>query len=114
MSNEAKVGVGIDTEASSASRVFLKILPPLTEKQGRCLEFILSYFAENRYYPTQREMAGAMGIKSNTAEMYLQPLEQKGYVRRKPRRQRNIRLTRDGLERLRLMGVKAEDLLAVQ
>lgn len=83
----------------------LKVLPPLTENQGRCLEFILNFFAEHRYYPTQREMAEAMSIKSNTAEMYVAPLVKKGYLQREPGRQRNIRLTGDALERLRIMGV---------
>ena len=66
----------------------MKVLPPVTEKQGRCLEFILNYFLENRYYPTQREVAEAMKVRSNTAEMYLQPLEHKGYLVREPGRQR--------------------------
>lgn len=90
----------------------LKVLPPLTKKQGRCLEFILNYFVANRYYPTQREVAEAMEIRSNTAEMYLQPLEQKGYLHREPNRQRNIRLTAEALERLRLMGVDVRERLA--
>lgn len=90
----------------------LKPLPPLTEKQGKCLEFILNFFAEHRYYPTQREMAEAMGIKSNTAEMYLKPLQEKGYIQRQPGKKgkgkgprRNIRLTNNALERLQKMGV---------
>jgi Mn-dependent DtxR family transcriptional regulator len=90
----------------------LKVLPPVTEKQGKCLEFILSYFLANRFYPTQREVALAMGVKSNTAEMYIQPLESKGYLMREPGRQRNIRLTSDGLERLKLLGVNVQERLA--
>jgi Mn-dependent DtxR family transcriptional regulator len=90
----------------------LKVLPPVTEKQAKCLEFILNYFLENRYYPTQREVAKEMGIQSNTAEMYLQPLEDKGYLTREPNKQRNIRLTQDGLERLKMLGVNVEDRLA--
>lgn len=89
-----------------------RVLPPVTEKQGKCLEFILNYFLENRFYPTQREVALAMGVKSNTAEMYIQPLESKGYLMRKPGRQRNIRLTPDALERLKLLGVNVQDRLA--
>jgi DNA-binding MarR family transcriptional regulator len=90
----------------------LRVLPPVTEKQGKCLRFILDYFLENRFYPTQRELATAMSVRSNTAEMYLQPLEQKGYLQREPGKQRNIRLTPDGLERLKLMGVNLEERLA--
>jgi Mn-dependent DtxR family transcriptional regulator len=90
----------------------LRVLPPLTERQGKCLQLILDYFIENRYYPTQRELAVAMGIQSNTAAMYLQPLEQKGYLLRERNKQRNIRLTQAALERLRLMGVNVQDRLA--
>jgi Mn-dependent DtxR family transcriptional regulator len=89
----------------------LKVLPPLTENQAKCLQFILNFFAEHRFYPTQREMAEAMNIKSNTAEMYVAPLVQKGYLQREPVKQRNIRLTSDGLERLRMMGVDVHDRL---
>ena len=89
-----------------------RVLPPVTEKQARCLRFILDYFLENRFYPTQREVALAMDVRSNTAEMYLQPLEQKGYLQREPGKQRNMRLTRDALERLRLMGINLEERLA--
>lgn len=89
----------------------LKVLPPLTDNQAKCLEFILNFFAEHRYYPTQREMAEAMNIKSNTAEMYVAPLVQKGYLQREPGKQRNIRLTGDALERLQMMGVDVRDRL---
>jgi DNA-binding MarR family transcriptional regulator len=80
----------------------LRVLPPLTDRQAKCLEYILNYFLENRYYPTQREVAQAMDIQSSTAEMYLQPLVEKGYLMRernknsKRGKQRNIR----GLSRI--------------
>jgi DNA-binding MarR family transcriptional regulator len=98
-------------EAPALAPGALKVLPPLTKNQGRCLEFILNFFAEHRYYPTQREIAKAMDIKSNTAEMYVAPLVQKGYLQREPGRQRNIRLTGEALERLRMMGVDVHDRL---
>ncbi len=91
----------------------LKVLPPVTEKQAKCLEFILNYFLEHRYYPTQREVAKEMGIQSNTAEMYLQPLVEKGYLTRESKKQsRNIRLTQSALERLALLGVNVQGRLA--
>jgi DNA-binding IclR family transcriptional regulator len=90
----------------------LKVLPPVTKKQAKCLEFILNYFLEHRYYPTQREVAIEMGIHSNTAEMYLQPLVEKGYLTRESKKQRNIRLTQDALERLALLGVNVQGRLA--
>lgn len=84
----------------------LKILPALTKKQGECLLFIFNYYVEYRHFPTHREIARAMGIGSTTAAMYLDPLVQKGYLKRagKGKTARNIRVTVDGLERLRMMG----------
>jgi DNA-binding MarR family transcriptional regulator len=90
----------------------LKVLPPVTDRQGKCLIYILNYLIENRYYPTQRELALAMGVRSNTAEMYVQPLVAKGYLVREPGKQRNIRLTQEALERLKLLGVNVEERLA--
>jgi DNA-binding MarR family transcriptional regulator len=104
-----------DNQSKVAARLMehttLKVLPPVTSKQGKCLEFILKFFVENRYYPTQREVATAMGIQSNTAEMYIQPLVAKGYLTREPGKQRNIRLQPEALERLELMGVNVQDRL---
>ena len=84
----------------------LKILPALPKKQGECLLFILNYYAEHRHFPTHREIARAMGSRSTTAAMYIDPLVEKGYLRRagKGKAARNIRVTVDGLERLRMMG----------
>lgn len=88
----------------------LKILPALTEKQGECLLFIFNYYAEHRHFPTHREIAQAMGIKSTTAAMYLDPLVEKGYLKRagKGKTARNIRVTVDGLERLRMLGADVQ------
>jgi DNA-binding MarR family transcriptional regulator len=85
----------------------LKILPALTERQGRCLLFIFNYYVEHRHFPTHREIAKAMGISSTTAAMYIDPLVAKGYLKRASggKVARNLRVTADGLERLRIMGV---------
>src|SRR5947209_7476795 len=112
MSKGSQQSEDMTTRSSASASDVLKVLPPVTQKQGRCLEFILNYFVENRYYPTQREVAREMGVRSNTAEMYLQPLEAKGYIVREPGRQRNIRLTTDALERLKLLGVNVQGRLA--
>lgn len=82
------------------------ILPPLTEKQRKCLEFILRFFLRHRFYPTHREIAKAMSIRSTTAEMYLEPLEKKGYIERKAGAHRKIRITPEALERLKLDGLE--------
>lgn len=89
----------------------LQVLPPLTEKQAECLKYLVGYFLERRYYPTQREVAAAMRLSSSTAESYLEPLERKGYLEREPRRRRNIRLTNAAVEKLELMGVGVRDKL---
>lgn len=69
-------------------------LPPLTKRQAKCLKFIVTYYTKNRIYPTQKEIIKAMGFRSTTAEMYLQPLRQKGYLQRKLRgHSRNVRTT---------------------
>ena len=90
----------------------LKIFPPVTDRQAKCLEFVWDYFLKNRFYPTQREVAHALNIQSNTAEVHLGPLIEKGYLTREPGRHRNIRLTQDGLEKLKLMGVNVKERLA--
>jgi DNA-binding MarR family transcriptional regulator len=82
----------------------LRVLPALTEKQGQCLLFVFDYYAEHRHFPTHREIARAMGIQSSTAAMYLDPLVEKGYLTREGRGARNIRITEDGVERLRMLG----------
>jgi DNA-binding MarR family transcriptional regulator len=85
----------------------LKVLPALTQKQGRCLLFIFNYYAENKHFPTHREIAEEMGIRSTTAAMYLEPLVEKGYLTRvtdSKKEARNIRITSDGVKRLRLLG----------
>jgi DNA-binding MarR family transcriptional regulator len=87
----------------------LKVLPPLTENQILCLKFILEYFREHRYYPTQREVATAMNLRRSTAEFYLEPLRRKGYLARKIKRQRrNIRLTPKARQKLGLEGVEVK------
>lgn len=89
----------------------LKVLPPVTDRQAKCLKFIFEYLVEHRYYPTQREVAEAMNVRSSTAEMFIKPLEDKGYLTRErgkddKRKQRNIRLTSEALEKLRMLGAE--------
>lgn len=86
----------------------LRVLPAISEKQGKCLEFVLTYFKENRHYPTQREIAEALDVNSGTVEYLLQQLVEKGYLSREEKKRRNIRLTGDGLERLRILSSKKD------
>src|SRR3989339_849302 len=75
----------------------LRSLPPLTERQAECLVFLFSYFSEYRYYPTQREIAKKMSLKTNSAATFLEPLLKKGYLEKEPSRNRNIHLTHSAL-----------------
>jgi len=94
-------------EDSMAGLEAITVLPPLTEKQAQCLKFILDFFIQHRYYPTQREVTAAMKLRSSTAESYLEPLRRKGYLARKVRRKRrNIRLTPKARQKLGLEGVE--------
>lgn len=90
------------SESGDASSSLI-VLPPLSDKQAKCLKFIHDYFLEHRYYPTQREVADAMNLQSSTAETYFEPLRRKGYLQRKVRGQRrNIRLTPKARQKLEL------------
>lgn len=93
-------------------KITLKVLPPLTDNQAKCLKFISNYYVQHRYYPTHREVAEAMGLQTNTAEMYVQPLVRKGYLARQRGRHRNMRLTRAGISRLEMMGENVLEQLA--
>lgn len=82
----------------------LEILSPvetLTDRQFECLKFIYLYFIERRYYPTQKEIAAGLGVKSNTAAFFTGPMQKKGYLYVEQGRHRNIRLTQLAIELLR-------------
>ena len=65
---------------------------------------------ENPHYPTQREIAAAMGLRTTTAATYLEPLEKKGVVARAGRGHRNVRITEQGVRVLGRMGVSTSGL----
>jgi DNA-binding MarR family transcriptional regulator len=81
----------------------LRSLPPLTERQAECLIYLFNYFSEYRYYPTQREIAKKMNLKTNSAATFLEPLRKKGYLEKEPGKNRNINLTHSALQKLKLM-----------
>ena len=75
---------------------FIKIdpLPKLTKRQTECLRYIAGFLMQHNDYPSQREIADAMGIHSNTAYAFTEPLRKKGYlIITKNIGKRNIRLT---------------------
>ena len=55
----------------------------LTDRQQQVLSFITSYIDNNGYPPSQREIAGHLGISGNLAVMkHLEALEKKGFIKR--------------------------------
>jgi DNA-binding MarR family transcriptional regulator len=86
-------------------------LPHLTDRQFTILKFIYNYFATNRYYPTQREIAKGTKISSTNCGPYIEPLVKKGYLERRTlTRGRNLSFTPLGLEKLKVEGVIKERL----
>ncbi|HOP86074.1 MAG TPA: hypothetical protein PLM71_08360 [Syntrophorhabdaceae bacterium] len=84
-------------------------LPPLTDKQEECLVYLFSYFTEHRYYPTQREIAQQMHLKSNSAAIFIEPLIKKGYIEKEPGKNRNIHITKAGFLKLKLIEKKRKE-----
>lgn len=65
----------------------------LTAKQERVLNFIKQYRLASGYPPTIREVADKLGLAGpNSAKKFLDILERKGFVRRKPGSSRAIEL----------------------
>ncbi|MFI5934753.1 hypothetical protein [Actinoplanes sp. NPDC051494] len=61
------------------------VVPLLTLRQRRILDFIRSYFAEHQYPPSQRDIAVAVGFASQSAVAYqLGELQRMGWIRRTP------------------------------
>lgn len=66
---------------------------PLTDRQSRILDAIRQSIARNGYPPSWREIADAVGLASDDSVGYqLGKLEEKGYLRRSPRKSRAIEL----------------------
>lgn len=82
----------------------LKVLPILTDRQAECLIYIFEYFVRHRFYPTQREIAQEMKLRTNSAETHIVPLIKKGYITKELGQRRNLRLTPAALQKLELMG----------
>lgn len=64
---------------------------PLTKRQSQILEFIDSAIREKGYPPTVREIGQAVGLNSpSTVHNHLNTLQDKGYLRRDPTKNRAI------------------------
>lgn len=63
----------------------------MTEQMLRTLDFIKAYKATRRIAPSIREIADHLGLKSlNRAHRLLKALEERGKIKRLPRRARAI------------------------
>ena len=69
----------------------------LTLRQQQVLDYIREHIARSGYPPTQREIAGHLGINGTLGVMkHLTALEKKGYLRRDPGNSRSITLAGSG------------------
>lgn len=89
-----------DTTQDSALGITL--LPALTARQLQVLSVIHRMVMERQLYPTQREVAGALGFTQTTTGQHMEALVKKGYLSKAlGESRRNIRLTPLAVERLK-------------
>ncbi len=70
----------------------------LTQKQQEIFDFILSSLREEGNIPSVREIAAAFGFAStNAVHTHLEALTKKGYISRRPGKNRNIEIAPDFL-----------------
>lgn len=66
---------------------------PLTEIEGKILDFMVQYLRANTYQPSIREIGERFGIKSTkTVSEHLQALADKGFLERDPSRSRGVKI----------------------
>ena len=76
----------------------------LTSTQQKIYEIIKKYVHENGFSPSLREIASILGVSTKSVSLisrYLTVLEQQGYIKLLPNRQRNIQL----LDQPQMMGI---------
>lgn len=74
---------------------------PPTERQLEIAEMMLRYHEVHDEWPTQREIADSVGIKSTNTSQYLAALIKKGVAMKLDRGRRNVALTDKGAEMIR-------------
>lgn len=80
------------------------LLPVLSERQAESLLFIYRYALEHRDYPLGTEIAEHLGVSKQAVASLLAALLKKGYIFRDHSvAQRNIRLTPEAVEKMRLV-----------
>ena len=81
-----------------------KILPKISKGEEKLLFFLWRFIDQNKFPPSQDEMAIGVGIKSRSFTRQLRSLQGKGYVLRTGGR-RGDRITELGIEKLALLGL---------
>ena len=84
-------------------------LPPLSKRQEECIRLLAHFWLQHRHMPTQKEIAAEMKISSAAAQGHIEALVKKGYLTRIPGQRRNIRITTNGLEKLKMLGEATTD-----
>lgn len=70
-----------------------------TKKQQELLQFIGDFITEHNYAPSYREIMGSLGYKSvSTVAVHVDGLITKGYLIKKDKSARSIRLASEGPE----------------
>ncbi len=72
---------------------------PLTPAQQKVLAFLRAFVTRHRFAPTAEEIAGNFGIAVKNGFYYLEVLERKGHIRRRPHSPRRIEFTGEPLPR---------------
>ena len=72
----------------------------LTEREARVLTFVRAYYARERLPPTLREIGRGCHLAHSLVSRYLDGLEMKGYLVRKPGTARGIFLLDESDEKL--------------
>ncbi|MGZ8447423.1 MAG: transcriptional repressor LexA [Candidatus Deferrimicrobiaceae bacterium] len=71
----------------------------LTPAQQKVLAFLKDFVVRHRFAPTAKEIAGNFGIAEKNGFYYLDLLERKGYIRRRPHSPRRIEFVGEALPR---------------
>jgi DNA-binding MarR family transcriptional regulator len=94
--------VSVDKPSFATDRATgLTLFPSLTDRQLEVLTYVYQKVNRDKAYPTQREIAAAMGYNQNAAQQFLDALVKKGYLVKDPSiARRNIRLTELAMEKM--------------
>lgn len=68
----------------------------LTARQQQCLDFLKSYHAAKGIAPTMDEMAAHFGVAKSNVSRILDRLEERGRIRRSPRKARSVEFINPG------------------